>query len=266
MKKVCASLAVALLIPQVYAKSNRERAQIALPIVVGAATDHSTEVVGQAKIFGTQSASYRSVAVISSAVRLPNGLVLFDVGTRLVEHTAKGKTFNGSLYCKATRIGKNVALPCLGDIDQDGTFDSLWLSMAVIGSAEALSPALPRPDVERVDTDVQSISYSIEKPNLAENLRIGFYISGHNGLMGQTHFYLAISDASGVATVPIIATHKSPRIGTVASPVSIADGALSVQKTGTNLYNVSVVTPLKSGERELVQNYEMVTRVIVVPG
>jgi hypothetical protein len=267
MRTFLTFFAVTLLATQASAKPRQDRVQIALPIMVHAATSApSTEQVGQSKLFGTQLATYRSVAVLPDGVRLPNGLTLFDAGTRLFEHTAKGRAFNGSLYCRATKIGKIVALPCLGDTDGDGAFESLWLGTAVFGAVDVFSPALPRPDVERIEASIVPIRFRVERPFQEENLLIGFFISGSNPLLGQTHLYLAISDNRGKAAIPLTATHKGPRLSAAATSINIADAALSIRKSDKGQYSVMVTTPLSSGERELVQEYETQARIIFVPG
>ncbi|MEP9358150.1 hypothetical protein [Sphingomonas sp. KR3-1] len=257
-----AALVAVAAIPQAQA---RDSISLSLPVIVDAAPAAAAEEeVGIGTLFAAQGAHYLSVATIQGDLKLGDGTLLLPGGTRLFEHRAEGKAYTGKLYCRMARPSKMVVLLCLADQDADGRFEALWLGRGVVGRVDRLAPGLPYPDATRAELSFDTVGYQVGAPDAGEGLRIGFYISGSNPLLGQHHFYQALGGDD--VAIPMTATHRAVRLSSTASTVEIAGSAVEARKLGKGRYAVRLTRGLPAGERALVDEYQAQTQIIYVPG
>lgn len=246
-------------------KVKREKARVALPIVIEVPTEppgrlHSFRT---GEVWGTQPARYRSAVTLEGPVRTPELGVSPAIvpGERLVELQAISKAFTGPLYCKTIRMGRKQApaLVCLADRDGDGALDQLWA-----GSAASLDAVVPYPDIRSL-TAIEPVRYRpVSDPsNLA--LQIGFYVSGKNPLLGQHHFYAGLAVAGKLAYL-FHESHKAVTLGDLPKSVSLGGAEISVKSLVQGIYQAEVTRPVPAGERLVVSPYPTRTVWVYVPG
>lgn len=243
-------------------KAKREKARVALPIIVEApphppAGLHSFRT---GEVWGAQPARYRHAISLEGPVRAPEfgASAPLMAGDRLVELQAFSKTFKGPLYCKTVRMaGKQwPLLICLADRDGDGALEQLWA-----GRAASLDAVVPYPDIRFV-TVVEPVRYRAVTDRSSLALQIGFYVSGKNPLLGQHHFYSALGVGGKLAFV-LHETHKAVTLGDLPRSVSLGGGTISVTSLVQGTYRAEVTQPIPTGERLVVSAYP--TQTIYIP-
>jgi hypothetical protein len=246
-------------------KAKRERATVALPILVEATAHppgrlHSFRT---GEMWGTQPARYRSAVALEDFVREAGGGAPLAIvpGERLVELQARSKAFTGSLYCKTIRMGRKQwpVLACLADRDGDGALDQLWT-----GRAASLDAVVPYPDIRSL-TAVDPVRYRPLTDQASLALEIGFYVSGKNPLLGQHHFYAGIG-VGGKAAYLFGSSHEAVALGELPKSVGLIGARISVKSLVKGTCQAEVVEPVPTGEQMVVSPYPKQTVYVYVPG
>lgn len=239
--------------------AKRERATVSLPLIVEDGAVSGATRVAQRELFGMQNARYRSVAIATAGAAPAKLKPQFAIaaGDRLIELEASAKTFTGSVFCKPSLTKTVVVLTCLSDGDRDGAFEKLWM-----GSAASLNPVVPYPDLTMF-AEIARIRYT-QAAASAPPLRVGFYISGTNPLLGQHHFYMAFDGERG--PVPFMPSHRKVRLGSLPEMVDIQGARLQIERADKAGYSIAVSRPLAAGEHKLVASYPKRTQYIFIPG
>lgn len=246
-------------------KVKREKATVALPIVVEAPAEPSGRAHSfrTGEIWGAQPARYRSAVILEGLVRAPERgvAIAFLPGERLVELQASSKAFNGTLYCKTMSLGRKQwpILVCLADRDGDGALDQLWT-----GRAASLDAVVPYPDVRSL-TAIEPVRYRPLNDPASLALQIGFYVSGKNPLLGQHHFYAGIAVGGKVAYL-FHESHEAVTMGDLPNSVTLMGAQISVKSLVKGTYQAEVVRPVPTGERMVVSPYPKQTMYVYVPG
>ena len=240
-------------------KVKRERAQVALPILIEAPLEPGRTYSFRAgEMFGAQPARYRSIVSLDAPVAIPgSAAALIAAGEPLVELQASSPNFTGHLYCKAQAVGlKRQALLCLADRDGDGALDQLWIGFA------AVTPLVPFPDIRslRTVTPVRFRPYA-DQASLA--FEMGFYVSGTNPLLGQHHFYPALG--SGKASYVLFWEHRPAAMRNLPKAITVGGAEVTVTGYSQGNYQAIVTRPLAVGEHLIVSPYPKRTIYVYVP-
>lgn len=246
------------------ARERRERAQVALPIIVEESAEPADRVYSfrEGALFGGQVARYASAVLLEAAVPLP--WIAPDAGFRagelLPELRATSRDFSGPVYCKAQAIPRNrTILLCLADRDRDGALDQLWF-----GGAAALVPLVPFAQIERAQP-IAPVRFRPAEPGRAPAFQIGFYVSGTNPLLGQHHFYPMLGEGGNVGHV-VIDRHRAVAMRGLPKAVAIWDAELTIRSHAERSYQAAVSRRYRAGERLIVAPYPTQTVIISVPG
>lgn len=246
------------------ARERRDRAQVALPVIVDASAEPADRVYSfrEGAMFAGQDARYAAAIVLDAPIPVP-GLAPdagFLPGEPLPELRATSRDFSGPVYCKAQPVprGRTVLL-CLADRDRDGALDQLWL-----GFAAALVPLVPFPDIEAVRA-IAPARFGPAPAGLAPAFQIGFYVSGTNPLLGQHHFYPMLGPGGNIGHV-VIAEHRAVAMRGLPKAVSIWDAELTIRGHADRAYQAVVSRRYPAGERLIVAPYPTRTIFISVPG
>lgn len=244
------------------AKEKKERAEVALPIVVEAATEPASRVHSfrQREFWGGQPARYRSAVTLAEPVPLPEIGGALAVGERLIELQAKSRNFSGSLYCSGRQLNPKLAglLLCLADRDGDGRMDQLWTAT---GSPKYLVP-WPHARSRRTIAPV-AVNPVEDRSSLA--LQLGFFVSGTNPIFGTHHFYPMLSIDGEVGYV-FTQWKNSVTIKTLPNVFGVAGAQISLEGFEDKTYRARVTRPYPEGERPLVGEVPTQTMFIYVPG
>ncbi|HYG47667.1 MAG TPA: hypothetical protein VD846_06960 [Allosphingosinicella sp.] len=245
-------------------KVKKERATVALPIVVEAAAEPASRVYSfrRGEFWGWQPARYRSAMTLAEPVMLPDvgPGILMAAGERLIELQASSKNFSGSLYCTGRLPNPKLAgiLLCLADRDGDGRMDQLWTAS---GSPKYLVPypyaRSRRPIAPVAVTPVE------DKAGLA--LQLGFYVSGHNPIFGTHHFYPMLSTGGEVGYVFTQSKNSVP-IKSLPKVFGVGGAQISLEAFEDKTYRARVTRPYPEGERPLVGEIPTQTIYVSVPG
>lgn len=247
------------------AKDKKERALVALPIVVEAPAEAAPRTFSfrEGQFWGAQPAHYRSALSLTASVPVPEvgpdaGIA---AGEALVELAAVADDWKGSLYCK-TRRGQrknfSPALLCVADRNGDGAVDQLW-----VGVAASLDYVVPYPDIRALRPIEPVAAQQVSDPAIL-GLRIGFYVSGTNPLLGQHHFYSMISRSDAVGYV-LIETHKAAAMRDLPKDFEVGGGRLRVTSFVKGQYQAEVTGGYPAGERMIGSAYPTRTIFISVP-
>jgi hypothetical protein len=246
------------------ARERRERAEVALPIIVEESGEPADRVYSfrAGALFGGQVARYASAIVIEVAVPLP--WIAPDAGFRagevLPELRATSRDFSGPVYCKAQAIPPNRSvLLCLADRDLDGALDQLWF-----GGTAALVPLIPFPQIEMA-RPIAPVRFRPAEQGQAPAFQIGFYVSGTNPLLGQHHFYPMLGEGGNVGHV-VIERHRAVGMRGLPKAVAIWDAELTIQSYAERNYQAVVSRRYRAGERLIAAPYPTQTVIISVPG
>jgi hypothetical protein len=245
-------------------KVKKERAEVALPIIVEAATEPASRVYSfrQREFWGGQPARYRSAVTLAAPVLLPElgSIALIPAGERLIELQAKSRNFSGSLYCTGRQPNPKLAgiLLCLADRDGDGRMDQLWTAT---GSPKYLVP-FPNARSRRPIAPVGVVPVE-DKASLA--LRLGFFVSGNNPIFGTHHFYMMLSTSDEVGYV-FTQFKKSVSISELPNLFGVGGAQISLEGFEDKTYRARVTRPFPEGERPLVGEVPTQTIYVSVPG
>ena len=217
----------------------------------------------EGQFWGAQPAHYRSAVSLAASVPMPEvgpdaGIA---AGEALVELAAVADEWKGSLYCKARRGQKKnfpPALLCVADRNGDGAMDQLW-----VGVAASLDYVVPYPDIRALRPIEPVAARPVTDPAIL-GLRIGFYVSGTNPLLGQHHFYSMISRSDALGYV-LIETHKAAAMRDLPKDYEIGGGRLRVTSFVKGQYQAEVTGGYPSGERMIASAYPTRTIFISVP-
>lgn len=264
--RIGSALVLFLILPGVAAakeKEKKERAQVALPIVVEASTEPSSRVHSfrRSEFWGRQPARYRSAVTLAQPVLLPDigSRPLIEAGERLIELQAKSKTFSGSLYCTGRVVNPKAAalLLCLADRDGDGRMDQLWTAS---GSSTYM---VPYPNA-RSQQSIAPVAVTPVEDKAGLALQLGFYVSGHNPIFGTHHFYPMLSKNGELGYS--FGSKNSVSIRTLPHVFEIDGAQISLEGFDDKVYRARVTRPYPVGERPLVGEVPMQTIYISVPG
>lgn len=240
----------------------KERVQIALPIVVEAATEQSSRVYSfkKGQFWGGQPARYRSAVTLEQPVPLPelgSGVAL-EAGRILFELQARSRDTSGPFYCTARPPSKKLlGILCLFDRNGDGRMDELWTA---VGFAETLVP-LPPAQLVRSIPPVR-VSPMEDRAGLA--LQLGFTVSGTNPIVGAHHFYSMLS-RNGEGGYTVISSKNSATVRNLPNLFSVGDAQISLEGFEDKTYRARVTRPYPAGERFLVSGGPTRTIFITVP-
>jgi hypothetical protein len=246
------------------ARERRERAEVALPIIVEESAEPADRVYGfrEGAMFGGQAARYASAVLLEAAISLPwiAPDVGFGAGELLPELRATSNDFSGPLYCKAQSLPRNRSIMlCLADRDRDGALDQLW-----IGAAAALVPLVPYPQIELAQP-IAPVRFRPADQGPAPAFQIGFYVSGTNPLLGQHHFYPMLGEGGNVGHV-VIDRHRAVGMRGLPKAVAIWDAELTIRSYAARNYQAVVTRRYRAGERLIVAPNPTRTVIISVPG
>lgn len=246
-----------------FGKDKRERAHVALPLVVQPPSVASrTFEFKEGDFWGAQAASYRSAVTIAEPIALPElwDEAVIPAGVPLVELDAVSKRFAGKLFCAAKQRNPKMpgTLMCLADRDGDGAMDQIWTA---VGNPQFLVPfsearslkSIPPVQVRRVE-DPQRLA-----------IQFGFFVSGANPLFGTHHFYPMLS-MSGELGYIIIQSGRSVTLKQLPRTISIEGAEIRVESVRSKQYRVTVTRPIPAGERLLIGEVPRQTMYIYVPG
>jgi hypothetical protein len=249
---------------KVKVKVKKERAVVALPIVVEAPTEPSSRVYSfrQREFWGGQPVRYRSAVTLAQPVLLPElgGLPLIPAGERLIELQARSRKLSFSLFCTGRQPNPKLAglLLCLADRDGDGRMDQLWTAT---GSPKYLVPfpnARSRRPIEPV-----AVTPVGDRASLA--LRLGFFVSGNNPIFGTHHFYPMLSTNGEVGYV-FTQSKNSVAIKDLPNVFGVGGAQISLEGYEDKTYRARVTRPYPEGERPLVGEVPTQTIYVSVPG
>jgi hypothetical protein len=266
--KVMAAVAVSALLlgaPGIAAgKVKRERAQIALPVVVQAPMVSSQTYDFRAGAFwGAQAASYRSAVTVDAPISVPElwDEAVIPSGQPLFELRAASKGFSGKLYCTAQQRNPRMAgtLMCLADRDGDGAMDQIWT-----GGVASVKFLVPLPSARSVKTIAPVQVRPVDDPQRLA-LQLGFYVSGANPLFGTHHFYPMVSFAGEIG-FPFTQMKNSVTLKQLPRTLAVGGAEIRVESVQDKQYRATVMRPYPSGERLLVGQIESQTIYISVPG
>jgi hypothetical protein len=245
-------------------KVKKERATVALPIVVEDATEPASRVYSfrQREFWGGQPARYRSAVILAAPVFVPEwGHVAgLEAGERLIELQAKSRNFSGSLYCSGRQPDPKRAgiLLCLADRDGDGRMDQLWTAT---GSPKYLVP-FPYARSRRPFEPVSVVPVT-DQASLA--LQLGFFVSGNNPIFGTHHFYPMLSTEGEVGYVFTQSKNSVP-IGTIPNVFGVGGAQIRLEAFEDKTYRARITRPYPEGERPLVGEVPTQTIYVSVPG
>jgi hypothetical protein len=246
------------------ARERRERAEVALPIIVEESPDPADRVYtfGERALFAGQAAHYASAVVLDAEVLLP-GIAPdlgFQAGEVLPELRATSRDFSGPVYCKVQSmpVGRSIML-CLADRDRDGALDQLW-----IGGAAARLPLVPYPGIEMA-RPISPVRFRAAEQGRAPAFQIGFYVSGTNPLLGQHHFYPMLGEGGNVGHI-VIDQHRAVGMRGLPKAAAIWDAELTIRSYSDHSYQAVVSRRYRAGERLIVAPYPTRTVIISVPG
>jgi hypothetical protein len=256
---------VALAAAPAAAKDKQERALVGLPVIVEAPTDAAPRTYSfrTGQFWGAQPAHYRSAVTVAASVPVPEigpdaGIA---AGEPLVELAAVADDWKGSLYCKARRGEKKnfpPSLLCVADRNGDGAMDQLW-----VGVAASLDYVVPYPDIRALRPIEPVAAQPVTDPAIL-GLRIGFYVSGTNPLLGQHHFYSMISRSDALGYV-LIETHKAAAMHDLPKDFRVGFGRVRVTSFVKGQYQAEAIG-YPTGEMMIVSPYPTRTIFISVPG
>jgi hypothetical protein len=244
------------------AAAARERVQIALPIVVEAATEPSSRVYSfkKGQFWGGQPARYRSAVTLEQPVPLPelgSGVVL-GAGKILFELQARSRDTSGPFYCTARPPSRKLlGILCLFDRNGDGRMDELWTA---IGFPETLVP-LPPAQLVRSIPPVR-VSPMVDRGSLA--LQLGFTVSGTNPIVGAHHFYSMLS-RNGEDGYTVISSKNSVTVRDLPKVFTVGDAQISLEDFENKTYRARVTRPYLEGERSLTSGGPTQTIYISIP-
>jgi hypothetical protein len=244
------------------AAAAKERVQIALPIVVEAATEPSSREYSfkKGQFWGGQPARYRSAVTLEQPVPLPelgSGVAL-GAGKILFELQARSRDTSGPFYCTARPPSKKLlGILCLFDRNGDGRMDELWTA---IGFPETLVP-LPPAQLVRSIPPVR-VSPMEDRASLA--LELGFTVSGTNPIVGAHHFYTMLS-RSGGAGYTVISSRNSVTVNELPKAFTVGDARISLEGFENKTYRARVTRPYPAGELSLVSGGPTQTIFITLP-
>lgn len=245
-------------------KVKKERAEVALPIVVEAATEPASRVYSfrQREFWGGQPARYRSAVTLAAPVLLSElgSVALIPAGERLIELQARSRKLSFSLYCTGRQPNPKLAgiLLCLADRDGDGRMDQLWTAT---GSPKYLVP-FPYARSRRPIGPVSVVPVQ-DKASLA--LRLGFFVSGNNPIFGTHHFYTMLSTDDEVGYV-FTQFKNSVSIKDLPHVFGVGGAQISLEEHEDKTYRARVTRPYPEGERPLVGEVPTQTIYVSVPG
>ena len=244
------------------ASAKKERAEVVLPIVVEAPTEPPSRVYSFRKqeFFGGQPARYRSAVTLEAPVplfELGSGVAI-PAGKPLFEIQARTRDFSGSFYCTGRPPSKKLAgILCLADRDRDGRMDELWTA---IGSLDTLVP-LPHAYLERSITPVKATPVE-DRSKLG--LRLGFYVSGTNPIVGAHHFYPMLS-VNGELGYTFIQSRNSVTVRDLPSEFGVGGARISLEGFENKTYRARVVRHFPEGEMLVGSSYPTQTIYISIP-
>ncbi|HEX8125922.1 MAG TPA: hypothetical protein VF548_10105 [Allosphingosinicella sp.] len=244
------------------AQAAAERVQLALPIVVEAATAPASQVYSfrKGQFWGGQPARYRSAVTLEQPVPLPelgSGVAL-AAGKVLFELEARSRDTSGSFYCTGRPPSKKLlGILCLFDRDRDGRMDELWTA---IGFPETLVPLPPATLVRSIAP--AKVSAMEDPAGLA--LQMGFTVSGTNPIVGAHHFYPMLS-RNGEDGYTFIAEKNSVTVGDLPKTFSVGDAQISLEGFENKTYRARVTRPFPQGERSLTSGGPTRTIFITIP-
>ncbi len=240
-------------------KVKRERALVALPVLVEAVEPGRSYSFAVGELFGAQPAHYRSTATLDSTLPLPEYETSISTDRLLVELQASSRDFTGPVWCLGHQIRKNMrALLCLADRDGDGAFDQLWQ-----GGAASLEPLVPFPDMRSVRA-IEPVRFRKKQDDGASGLKLGFYVSGTNPILGQHHFYPVLGVDRSL--YPLFEHHKAVSLRSLPKSINVGGGELNVTSVAGKAYQATVTRPLSAGEWLVASPYPTQTIYISVPG
>jgi hypothetical protein len=247
------------------AKDKQERALVGLPIIVEAPTDAAARSYSfrTGEFWGAQPAHYRSAVTLAASVAVPEVGPDAEIaaGEPLVELAAVADDWKGSLYCKARRGQKKnfpPSLLCVADRNGDGAMDQLW-----VGTAGSLDYVVPHPDIRALRPIEPVAAQPVTDPAIL-GLRIGFFVSGTNPLLGQHHFYSMISRSDAVGYV-LSDTHKAASMHSLPNDFDVGGARVRVTGFEKGQYRAEVTQGYPAAERFITSDYPTQTIYIYVP-
>jgi hypothetical protein len=246
-------------------KVKRERAQVALPIIVEASSDPApgSYTFRAGEFWGGQPVRYRSAVVLNGGVPVPEigpGIGI-QPGEQLIELQATSRAWSGSLYCKSQIRWKKLppVLLCVADRNGDGSMDQLWAAVAASSRF-----VVPYPDIRSLRA-IEPTPFEAVEDRSSLSLQFGFFVSGTNPIFGVHHFYPMLSEKGEVGHV-MMEEHKSISVSELPKEFTIGGGRIRITGFRQGNYEASVIGRLPPGERMIVSAYPKQTIYISVPG